>query len=104
MNLAIKFGTDGWRGVIAEDFTFDNVRYCAQGVADYLKAAELAGRGLVIGYATRLSGQGIDLPLQGPYRRVGEPPAPGRSEEKRAGGGPRPRPRLFPADFPAGRP
>ncbi|HJX12543.1 MAG TPA: phosphoglucomutase/phosphomannomutase family protein, partial [Dehalococcoidales bacterium] len=53
----IKFGTDGWRGVIAEDFTFDNVRYCAQGVADYLKAAELAGRGLVIGYDTRFASE-----------------------------------------------
>jgi phosphomannomutase len=36
----IKFGTDGWRGVIAEDFTFENVRYCAQGVADYLKQSK----------------------------------------------------------------
>ena len=34
----IRFGTDGWRGVIAEDYTFDNVRRCAQGFADYLKA------------------------------------------------------------------
>jgi phosphomannomutase len=37
MNKPIKFGTDGWRGVIADDFTFANVRFCAQGVADYLK-------------------------------------------------------------------
>ncbi len=47
----IIFGTDGWRGRIAEDYTFDNVRRCAQGFADYLKAtypAELA-RGAVIG-------------------------------------------------------
>ena len=34
----IIFGTDGWRGSIAEDYTFDNVRRCAQGFADYLKA------------------------------------------------------------------
>ena len=33
----IHFGTDGWRGIIAEDFTFDNVRVCAQAVADYVK-------------------------------------------------------------------
>lgn len=33
----IKFGTDGWRGVIADDFTFQNVRYAAQGIANYLK-------------------------------------------------------------------
>jgi phosphomannomutase len=31
----IKFGTDGWRAVIAQEFTFDNVRICAQGVVDY---------------------------------------------------------------------
>ena len=31
----ITFGTDGWRGIVADDFTFDNVRACAQGVAAY---------------------------------------------------------------------
>lgn len=47
----IIFGTDGWRAGIAEDYTFDNVRRCAQGFAAYLKATypnELA-RGAVIG-------------------------------------------------------
>jgi alpha-D-glucose phosphate-specific phosphoglucomutase len=53
----IKFGTDGWRGVIAEDFTFDNVRACAQGVADYLKGVGLADRGLIIGYDTRFASE-----------------------------------------------
>jgi alpha-D-glucose phosphate-specific phosphoglucomutase len=53
----IKFGTDGWRAIIGEDFTFENVRYCAQGVADYLKQAGLAGRGLVIGYDTRFASE-----------------------------------------------
>ena len=51
--MHIKFGTDGWRGVIAEDFTFDNVGRCAQGLADYLKAMGAAGSGLVVGYDTR---------------------------------------------------
>ena len=46
MVFSIKFGTDGWRGVIAEDFTFDNVRACAQGVADYLKETKIAAHGL----------------------------------------------------------
>jgi len=32
----IKFGTSGWRGLIARDFTFDNVRLVTQGIADYL--------------------------------------------------------------------
>ncbi len=51
----IRFGTDGWRAVIAEDFTFDNVRICAQGAADYVNAAGLAARGFVIGYDTRFA-------------------------------------------------
>ncbi|MFC1898900.1 phosphoglucomutase/phosphomannomutase family protein [Chloroflexota bacterium] len=53
----IKFGTDGWRGIIAEDFTFDNVRICAQAMADYLKRADLSKRGLVIGYDTRFASE-----------------------------------------------
>ena len=57
MAMPIKFGTDGWRGIIAQDFTFDNVRACAQGVADYVKQAGLGGRGLVIGYDTRFASE-----------------------------------------------
>ncbi|MFC1958658.1 phosphoglucomutase/phosphomannomutase family protein [Chloroflexota bacterium] len=53
----IKFGTDGWRGIIAQDFTFDNVRVCAQAVADYLKQSGLANRGLIIGYDTRFASE-----------------------------------------------
>ena len=53
----IKFGTDGWRGIIAQDFTFDNVRICAQGVADYLKQAGLAERGIIVGYDTRFASE-----------------------------------------------
>ncbi|MDP2917289.1 MAG: phosphoglucomutase/phosphomannomutase family protein [Dehalococcoidia bacterium] len=53
----IKFGTDGWRAVIAEEFTFDNVRICAQGLSDYLKQTRLADSGLVIGYDTRFASE-----------------------------------------------
>jgi len=53
----IKFGTDGWRAVIAEDFTFDNVRFCAQGIADYLKQEGLDSRGLIIGYDNRFASE-----------------------------------------------
>ena len=49
----IKFGTDGWRGLIADDFTFENVRKCAQGLADYLKSRGIDSQGVVIGYDTR---------------------------------------------------
>ena len=56
-NSPIKFGTDGWRGIIAQDFTFDNVRVCAQAVAHYLKQSGLASRGLIIGYDTRFASE-----------------------------------------------
>ena len=51
----IKFGTDGWRAIIADDFTFQNVRVCAQAAADYVNAAGLAPRGFVVGYDTRFA-------------------------------------------------
>jgi alpha-D-glucose phosphate-specific phosphoglucomutase len=53
----IKFGTDGWRGIIADDFTFANVRYCAQSVAEYLRDRGLASRGMVVGYDTRFASE-----------------------------------------------
>ena len=48
----IKFGTDGWRAVIAQDFTFANVARVAQAVADYYKGKE-GEKKLVVGYDTR---------------------------------------------------
>ena len=60
MNTDIKFGTDGWRGKIAEDYTFDNVRRCAQGFADYLRSvsspAQLS-RGVVVGGDRRFNSE-----------------------------------------------
>jgi alpha-D-glucose phosphate-specific phosphoglucomutase len=49
----IIFGTDGWRGIIAEDFTFDNVKAVAQALSDYLIQQNLHEKGLVVGYDTR---------------------------------------------------
>ncbi len=49
----IKFGTDGWRGVIASDFTFENVRTAAAAVAAYVHAKEDPTKGLCIGYDSR---------------------------------------------------
>ena len=49
----IKFGTDGWRGVIADDFTFANVRTAAEAIAAYVHAREDPAKGLCIGYDTR---------------------------------------------------
>lgn len=53
MPYTIKFGTDGWRGRIADTYTFDNVRRCAQGFATYLQDNNLAGRGVVVGHDQR---------------------------------------------------
>jgi phosphomannomutase len=68
----IKFGTDGWRGVISEDFTFENIKIVSQAIADYIGK----GKSVAIGYDTRfmskdfawltakvLSGNGINAHL-----------------------------------------
>ncbi|MBI3870497.1 MAG: phosphoglucomutase/phosphomannomutase family protein [Verrucomicrobia bacterium] len=69
MSTPIKFGTSGWRGLIARDFTFDNVRLATQGIAQYLKG-ELAdprsaihGRKpvVILGYDTRFLGREFSL-------------------------------------------
>jgi alpha-D-glucose phosphate-specific phosphoglucomutase len=57
MATQIKFGTDGWRGVIADDYTYENVRRCAHGMAQYLIATGQTTRGLVVGYDTRFSAE-----------------------------------------------
>ena len=49
----IKFGTDGWRGHVGEDYTFANVRRCTQGFADYLAAEGFQGRAVVVGHDRR---------------------------------------------------
>jgi len=53
MAYKIIFGTDGWRGVIAEDYTFDNLRRAAQGFASYLLEKGFAGRWVVVGHDKR---------------------------------------------------
>jgi len=53
----IKFGTDGWRAIIAEDYTFDNVRICAQGLASYLLDTTGADANAVVGYDTRFGSE-----------------------------------------------
>jgi len=49
--MAIKFGTDGWRAIISEDFTFENIRIVSQAIADHFKGAK--GGRLVVGYDWR---------------------------------------------------
>jgi phosphoglucomutase len=58
----IKFGTSGWRGIIARDFTFDNVRLATQGIAEYLSKLESPKSKLVIlGHDTRFLGREFSL-------------------------------------------
>src|SRR5277367_2875508 len=80
MTAPIKFGTDGWRGIIADDFTFDNVRRVAGAIAAYIVKHEDARRGVIVGYDTRfisptaaqivsevLAGAGVPVKLADDY-------------------------------------
>src|SRR5207237_9045418 len=49
----VKFGTDGWRGIIADDFTYENVRVAARAIAHYLRENEDPKKGICIAYDTR---------------------------------------------------
>ena len=53
MSINIKFGTDGWRGRIADDYTFANVRRCAQGFSSYLLEKGFRGEWVVVGFDKR---------------------------------------------------
>lgn len=53
----IAFGTSGWRGILCEDFTFDNVKVVIQAIADYLTKAGEQQQGLIVGCDTRFMGQ-----------------------------------------------
>jgi phosphomannomutase len=53
----IFFGTDGWRGVIAEDFTVANVRKVAYAIARYVVRAAEPARGMLVGYDTRFASE-----------------------------------------------
>ncbi|OHB28278.1 MAG: phosphoglucomutase [Desulfuromonadaceae bacterium GWC2_58_13] len=52
----ISFGTSGWRGILGEDFIFDNVRVVTQAIADHLRVAGIHDRGVIIGYDARFMG------------------------------------------------
>jgi alpha-D-glucose phosphate-specific phosphoglucomutase len=57
MAYKIVFGTDGWRGVIAEDYTFDNLRRAAQGFASYLLEKGKQGQWVVVGHDKRFDSE-----------------------------------------------
>lgn len=53
----IKFGTDGWRAVIAEDYTFENLRRCTQGFSEFLIEKGYSGKWIVVGYDQRFQSE-----------------------------------------------
>ena len=61
MSRMIKFGTDGWRAYIAEDYTFENVRRCAQGFASYLLDNGKKDEWVVVGYDKRFLSENFAL-------------------------------------------
>ncbi|WP_322507531.1 phosphoglucomutase/phosphomannomutase family protein [Anaerolinea sp.] len=61
MSHTIRFGTDGWRGVIAEDYTFANVRRATQGYASYMIRHGKAGATFVIGHDKRFHSENFAL-------------------------------------------
>ena len=56
MTAAIKFGTSGWRAIIAEDFTFANVRLAAAAIADHVRSRS-AKPTVIVGHDTRFFGE-----------------------------------------------
>jgi alpha-D-glucose phosphate-specific phosphoglucomutase len=56
---AIKFGTDGWRGIIAEDFTFANAQTVAAAIARYVVRGEDARKGVIVGYDHRYASDAV---------------------------------------------
>jgi len=57
----IKFGTDGWRAIISDEFTFDNVRTVAQAYCNYLIKNNLHSKGVVVGYDNRFESEDFAL-------------------------------------------
>src|SRR5277367_3293112 len=70
---SIKFGTDGWRGVIAEDFTFASARVVAQAIARYAVRNEDARKGLLIGYDHRFGADHVAADLAEVISSTGAP-------------------------------
>jgi phosphoglucomutase len=56
--MSIRFGTSGWRSIIADDFTFDNVRLVTEAICGYLKTkSEVSGQHLIVGHDSRFMGE-----------------------------------------------
>jgi phosphomannomutase len=69
----IKFGTDGWRGIIAEDFTFQNARLAAHAIARYVVRGEDARKGVLIGYDHRFAADNVAAAIANVISATGTP-------------------------------
>jgi phosphomannomutase len=70
---SIRFGTDGWRGIIAEDFTFANARIVAHAIARYVVRGEDARKGVLIGYDHRFTSDHIAAAVADTISATGTP-------------------------------
>ena len=52
----IVFGTSGWRGILCEDFVFENVKVVTQAIADHILAGQDKDKGIIVGYDSRFMG------------------------------------------------
>jgi alpha-D-glucose phosphate-specific phosphoglucomutase len=69
----IKFGTDGWRAIIAEDFTFANARIVANAIARYVIRSEDARKGIIIGYDHRFASDTVAAAVADVITATGTP-------------------------------
>jgi phosphomannomutase len=69
----IKFGTDGWRAIIAEDFTFANARLVANAIARYVIRAEDSRKGVVVGYDHRFASDTVAVAVAQAISATGTP-------------------------------
>src|ERR1700674_5399289 len=70
---SLRFGTDGWRGVIAEDFTFANARIVAHAIARYVVRGEDARKGVIVGYDHRYASDWVAAEVANVISATGMP-------------------------------
>ena len=70
---SIQFGTDGWRGIIAEDFTFANARTVAAAIARYVVRGEGARKGVLVGYDHRYAADRVAAAVAEEISSTGTP-------------------------------
>jgi phosphomannomutase len=70
---SLRFGTDGWRGVIAEDFTFVNARIVAHAIARYVIRGEDARKGVIVGYDHRYASDWVAAEVANVISATGTP-------------------------------